>query len=699
MTSTAPSPESSPASSFHGRPAGPPAAFRTAVGAALRAGLLFGLLDGLIAGRATGTSGVGTWLVCLAGAIGIETVLALLLGVVAQPFVVLGLYDKSPKVRARALHLFIFGPLLFLELFWWTRELVFYGLPATDPRRLAAAAAFFLVALGGGWVVGMLFERVPSLVRRGLAIAAGVATLVGPVLIWSSGSDDPRGVIGERNARVPNVLLVVVDALRQDVLGSYGANDIATPVTDALAQRGVVFEDAFVQAPFTWTSFGSLLTGKYPRRHGLVKMAPGIRMSPNITLPWHLKQAAFRDEKRGKLEPDDYIGGTFMAGTLSNGSGLMRGFDVYFEALLGHDLTDNAVPWSVFRSELLPYRVKNKIGQKLDASPVASIAREWLRDNADRRFVAMVHFYSTHTPYDPAQRFQDMYVDPEYDGPLKDGFYAAHRIAIEEGVYELTPADNKQIHDLYYAGVSEADWMIGEVLDELESAGVLDETIVIVTSDHGEELGEHGLWEHNFMYQTNLRIPLLMAGPGLPENRRVAGIVDSIDVVPTVCELVGIVDPLDQTDGERGIIDGKSLMPVVRGEEVRVREHSFAENGSFLSVQSERFKLIVRPDALQEGGWERLAAGQHQPTRFFDLESDPDEMRNIFDSERAEARALYEVLRAWNAQMPMARNEIMPSDRDLEAQRRHFEALGYVGTIGEDEDEDEDEDGPQDGSR
>lgn len=670
------------------RSAGPPAAFRTTVGAALRAGLCFGLVDGVLAARTTGALTDPTaWIVCLGGAIATYAVVALALGVLAQPFVLLGLGRTEPHVRARALHVAIFGPFLFLELFWWTRELVFYGIPATDPRRLGAAALFLVVALALGWFVGVLLERVPVLVRRAAATVAAVWALGGAVAIWSAQADDPRGRIGARNADLPNVLLFVVDALRQDVLGCYGAEGIETPVTDALARRGVTFENAFVQAPFTWTSFGSLLTGKYPRRHGLVKMAPGLRMAPNITLPWHLNDAPFEDPARGRLAPADYVGATFMTGTLSNGSGLMRGFDFYFEALKGHELTDNDSAWSVFRSELLVWLVKNKVGQKLDESTVASVARRWLAQHADRRFVAMVHYYSTHTPYDPPARYRELYVDPDYDGPLKGGFYAGHRIAIEEGDYEPTPADVAQIRALYHAGVTQADAMIGEVLDELEAAGVLDDTVVIVTSDHGEELGDHGLWEHNFMYQTNLRIPLLMVGPGLPANRRVGPLVDSIDVVPTVCDLLGLEVPFEEDEDGRGLVDGTSLMPLVHGEVASLRAYSFAENGLFLSIQDRRHKLIVRPDALVgDDGWQRIVDGDVDWPRFFDLEADPDEHANVFDPDSAPARALFDALVAWDRTMPIPRHEMQESHRDR-SDLELFRQLGYVGTIGEDEPE------------
>ena len=339
---------------------------------------------------------------------------------------------------------------------------------------------------------------------------------------------------------------------------------------------------------------------------------------------------------------------------------------------------------------------KNKLGQKLDSSLVATTAADWFRRFGDRRFVAMVHYYSTHTPYDPPTAYRELYCDPEYEGPFS-AFYAEHRIAIEEGKYEPTEADVRQVRDLYWAGVTQADDMIQQVLDALEEQGVLDETIVVVTSDHGESLGEHGLWEHNWMYQDNLRIPLIMRWPeGLPQGVVVDAITDSIDLFPTLVELMGL-EPLRHADSleveapfqERiDSIDGRSLLPLVRGEVESVRTHSFAENGRYRSIQDDRYKLIVRHAQLTDEGWEEMLStpaadrrGDTETPRLFDLSADPLELDNLFESDpEAHAARMGELrasLREWSDGLPIRTDQVIRSDRDLEAEARRMQELGY----------------------
>src|SRR5262249_41138736 len=171
-----------------------------------------------------------------------------------------------------------------------------------------------------------------------------------------------------------------------------------------LAQQGVLFERAVTQAPFTWTSFGSFLTGKYPRKHGLMKMLPNQRLDPqaNRTIAAALADAG-------------YVTGAFMTGTLSNNSGLLAGFDTYFEALVGHDPVSRASKWSIVRSDLLLMRLKSKVKQALDPRLVNTEAVRWISANAGRPFFAMVHYYDTHTPYAPPAPYDRLY-DPDYKG-------------------------------------------------------------------------------------------------------------------------------------------------------------------------------------------------------------------------------------------------------------------------------------------
>jgi arylsulfatase A-like enzyme len=637
-----------------------------AVRAGLWAGLFWGLGDGIAAGRGAGTTGLLTWAGCLSASVVVHSAVATAATVLAAPLAHPRLRGRSGGERFRWLLGLALGLALFLDAYWWSRPYVLWGVPATDPRRLAAAAGMLALGmLAGGLAARVLAPLARSRLAWGIAVAAWVGGLA--YLAASRPSASQRGAITETNRAMPNVLLFVVDALRADVLGCYGNQRVRTPVIDGLARRGVVFERAIAQAPYTWTSFGSILTGKYPRRHGLLKMAPGVRMPENVTLAAHLKQEA------------GYTGATLMTGTLSHGSGLMAGFDAYYEALVGHPLVDTARPWSVFWSELVVAHVWTKLEQRRDPSSVATQAVRWLGDNAERRFVAMVHYYSTHTPYDPPERYRGMYLDPAYDGPIR-AFYAGYREQIEAGEYAPTPADVAQIQNLYYAGVTWADDMIGAVLSELERRGVLDDTLVIVTSDHGEELGDHGLWEHNFMYQTNLRIPLVMSWPGrLPEGARVSALVESIDILPTVCELAGLEPPHDpELPADAGRVDGKSLVALARGEAAAVKEFAFSENGRYLSIQDPSWKLVVPADALDSERWTAMRAGEGERAQLYHLAEDPLELENAFDEHPGEAERLVAELRRWSESLPRGREVFVPSDRDRDFEQRLRE-LGYTG--------------------
>ncbi|MFN0007900.1 MAG: sulfatase [Planctomycetota bacterium] len=673
-------------------PSGVLGTVRSFLGAGSACGLLFGLADGIVA-AAVGSASLGilSFLGCLAGAV----FQYLLIGALGLGLLALPLHPflaKKPDGR-RYLFALRLGLMvgLFAEIYWWTRPFVFYGRSAVSPERFAASVVMLAIAWRVAWYLGSALALAPARAKTAAAALAGIAWLSGAVyMAFQAGAIGSRGELNERNRDLPNVLLVIVDALRDDVLGCYGNQRVKTPAIDALASRGVVFENAFTQAPFTWTSFGSMLTGKYPRRHGLVKMAPGVRMAPNVTLPLHLKSATKRDGTR--LLDGDWIAGTFHTGTLTEASGLLGGFDLRFEATAGHGLVVLDRPWSVFRADLLIWIAWEKLVQRFVPSSTAFAARKFLDEHGDRRFFAMVHIYSTHTPYDPPHEFREMYCDRKYDGPVKS-FWAAHRQIIERGEYKPTPADVDQIRNLYYAGVSQADREIGQLVAALERQGALEDTLVIVTSDHGESLGERDLWEHDHMVQTNLRIPLVLSWPkGLPPGKRVGALVDEIDLFPTVCDLLGIgLPPGAEGSGDpkedRKRIDGRSLLPLVRGEEPMIRLHSFAENGLYISAQDGRRKLIVRRETLSEAdGWKNALEGRPESPELYDLEADPEENTNMVQHERDEAERLFAVIRDWNEKLPIPIHDVQPSHRDMENLRRRLIELGYTGDgIGIDE--------------
>lgn len=602
----------------------------------------------------------------------------------------------------------VLGAWLGLAFFWWTRPFVYSGAPMSDPRRMVAGLVLLLAGLACGLGLAALAARLPLALRRAALPGGVLLSLLGAGYMALGNTDsDARGTLSTRNRDLPNVVVIVVDALRQDALGCYGNERIKTPNIDALADQGVVFEEAFAQAPFTWPSFGCLLTGKYPRRHGLVEMDPGLRMGLNVTLPFYLAGAKRKDGRA--LEDGDYATAAFMTGTVSHGSGLLRGFDYYYEAIVGHDLVDVRDRWSRFRSSLLPALVGNKITQRFDDGVVASVARKWMSARKGQRFMSLVHLYSTHTTYAPAERFLDPYRDASYDGPVRS-FSSAHVEAIQGGQYKPTPADVQQVRDLYAGGVSQADAHIGAVVDSLREAGVLDNTIVVVTSDHGESLGEDGYWEHNWMLQSNLRIPLIIRYPGgLPQGQRVSAMVDSIDLVPTLLDLMGL-EPLpavsDLPDGldvrsdsgrlvAQEAVDGLSLLPLVEGVLEEVRPYSFAENGPYLSVRDGRWKLVITRGLLSA---EETPEGEGAQRWLYDLEQDPEQHKNLVLLEEERAGTLLQALREMDARLPIRSDLLRLSHRD-HSQVQSFKDLGYSGHMETEEPETDTKPGPVEDSK
>jgi len=529
--------------------------------------------------------------------------------------------------------------IVFVNLYWHTKQLwaFSWGLPFHHPKRIALTVAWIIV---GALVARVLVRpggllRVPSrfvtrLTVVVLALACGWALqresqLTGPRVTPAAGS--------------PNVLFVVVDALRADRLGCYGYDFRDPPVSpnvDALADEGVVFETSWAQAPFTWTSFGSFLTGKYPREHGLIKMWPDQKLDAqqNVTLAQALNDAG-------------YATGAFLTGTLSNDTGLLHGFDTYFETIVGHEAVNRHSKWSVVRSRMLIWILYNKVRQALDPRLVNTEAKGWIREHADRPFFALVHYYSTHTPYDPPPPY-DRQDSPDYDGYFHP-FRQKHGQWImrqqQEGVCEhdglplwtcdhFDPVvDVDHVNALYDGGVRFADEMFGDLLALLEELGVADDTLVIFTSDHGEELFDHGLWEHDWMFETNLQIPIVMRLPGKAHaGARVSWPVESRDLPATVLDVAGLSG-----------LPGRSLVPDAAGVDPGPDErHVFAENVRYVSMRNGRYKIT-------QNRFAELSADGGLQTRVFDLAADPGEHTPIDPSDPAHAAALADLLARWKA--------------------------------------------------
>jgi arylsulfatase A-like enzyme/Tfp pilus assembly protein PilF len=402
-------------------------------------------------------------------------------------------------------------------------------------------------------------------------------------------------------AAAEHVVLVTIDTLRADRLGCYGNKDVATPRLDAIAAAGALAEEASAHVPLTRPSHASILTGLLPAGHGIRD-----NVSPGVVAGVPLLAEV--------LKKNGFATGAFVSSVvLAAQSGFDRGFDVYadrFEGGGGDAQFMNTV-------------------QKKGADTLAE-ALAWLDTQKGRRVFLWVHLYEPHDPYEPPEPYAARYAGRPYDGE-----------------------------------VAYTDELVGRLDDRLAALEMRDRTALVVTSDHGEGLGEHGEHLHGFFaYQTTLRVPLLVRAPGVPPGTRLRSTARLVDLFPTVLDLAGLRAP------EGDALAGRSLAPALRGGPPLPEPVTYAETLVPLLHFGWSDLRVVR-----EGRWKYIQAPRPE---LYDLAADPGERRDLAAAERPRAdamrAALASILDRERAARPAAGGE-QPSAELIE----QLGALGYVG--------------------
>lgn len=491
-------------------------------------------------------------------------------------------------------------------------------------------------------------------------------------LIWASGS----------RPNPPNVILISIDTLRADHLGCYGYERDTSPHLDELAVESVLFENFFAPSSATTPSHVSMLTSLHPLSHGVLSNRDKRAFSEDaVPIARVLKDNGFVTA--------GFTGG----GNVSEIEGFRRGFDFWSE---GHNI-----------------------------SPHLPEVMNWISQNGANKFFLFFHFYDVHDPYIFREDFRDLYRDPDYymesvaraknvmeKTDTKNVTYEAYaqltaeerievliyhmlekpEITFEQGVGAIArteilshlkewpgfpeyPKQHQLLVDSYDAGLKYTDHYLGELFDFLKSRDLWTNTMLVVTSDHGEEFMEHNMVGHLLnLYDTLLHVPLIIK---MPENwrysnRRVSSVAEIVDIMPTILDVLDI-----SFDGQ---MQGKSLLPMMLDNE---RE----QGGMIFATLDNRFKKRKR--AVRTSEWKYMIADMDfsDEDEFFHVSKDRFEQTNLIGVGTEEMRELrsflLEHIRECDRlyQTHYSRNRKTQDDYPEESRKKRLEVLRALGYI------------------
>jgi choline-sulfatase len=419
--------------------------------------------------------------------------------------------------------------------------------------------------------------RAPSLPLRGAALLATAVVLLGCPGRKAEGPA-PAAAPQRSPTGGMSVLLVTIDTLRADHLGAYGYFRRTSPHIDALAAEGTLFEQAYTYWPKTRGSFVAIMTGKRASQTGYSKRHP-LLLDMNATLASVLHEANY--------ETAAVVDNANVAASL----GYAKGFSSYRETW-----EEKTLPTEMDRT-----RAITEAGVRFLKSA-----------RPERPFLLWLHYVNPHTPYTPPPPYDTAFLDARATSGPKLPVVANLHGGIPHR-WAVPGRDRLGYYVAQYDGeVAAVDEQVGELVDALSSSVVKDRTIVVLTSDHGESLGEHDYYfDHGEnLFDPSLRVPLVVVVPGAPKRQRSRALASTLDLVPTILDAVKLSFPPD--------LAGRSLLPVVMGREARPRPRLFGQNDrNLVATWDERLKLVATP---RGDGW-RFA--------LYDRADDPGETREV----------------------------------------------------------------------
>jgi iduronate 2-sulfatase len=463
----------------------------------------------------------------------------------------------------------------------------------------------------------------------------------------------------------PNVLFIMSDDLNNS-LGCYGHPIVKSPNIDKLAARGVRFDRAYCQFPLCGPSRNSVLTGLYPNTTGILTNAQVFRQTipRQISLPQAFRLDGYLAARIGKL----YHYGV-PASIGSNGHDDPASWEIEMNPAGCDHLEEEPKIFSLTPGQFggtLSWYASPKTDQ-FHTDGLEAAEAEWFLERCaktpDRPFFLGLGFFRPHTPYVAPQRYFELY--PEASMPVVQGVPEDQKDLPKAALGSYKKEQDKLTDDLrrqavqaYFASISFMDAQVGRVLDALNRLGLEDNTIVVLISDHGYHLGEHGLWQKQSIFEESARVPLIIAGPGVARPGTTAGApVGLIDLYPTLAELCGVKAP--------GNLQGQSLVPILKDTATKgrgwavsqvVRGGGFNRMGASPAVADKGVRVFgysLRTPRWRYTEWDEGKQGRE----LYDHDADPKELTNL-----ANVSEHSEVVTSLSTQLHQAVKETFPLD-------------------------------------
>ncbi len=446
----------------------------------------------------------------------------------------------------------------------------------------------------------------------------------------------------------PNILFIVIDALRTKNLSCYGYSKRTTPNIDMLAREGVLFQEAYACINFTDASLTTIFSGRYPTSHGV--LMHGRRVSKNCIKNLNSSGTRFLPEI---LRSNGYT--TLAVDWLDRWH--KRGYDYYSG--------DSRAPTTSFIRKLTHKKLRSSLEERflhfglshfpsflrrhgrlrMTAIDHTNQAITLLKRKYKERFFLFVHYWDTHLPYfAPADYVKKYYqdlcsqsmqnilnqIDSETESYLRIKKYLKVD-SVDEAIAR------------YDGAIAFVDNEIGRLIKTLDDNEILDNTLIVLTSDHGESLTEHGIFfDHHGLYDVNIHVPLIIRYSELPNGKRIRSFVQHFDIVPTILDIFGI-------EAQNFDFDGKSIMPIIDDEVEKIHTAIYAEEAQDerkRAIRTKDYKYIstlsgneavCRACKCIHGGIEEL----------YDLNEDPEENQNIVEKSPKVANMLKSQLSSW----------------------------------------------------